>query len=143
MEINVYFRTYNAYGGHATLTLIGDYLILDAPSFGDAIEEIEVEFHFRSAGPPRKTLESMYDDFHAELAALPTVTFRRKKRKAEVSFCSELLTAREVERSLQLSLDLFVMVADKSLKVSSCFANEFARTMRSISLNSSHGSING
>jgi uncharacterized protein YfeS len=107
MEINVYFRTYNAYGGHVTLTLTGGYLTLDAPSFGDAIEEIEVIVHFRSDGPPRKTLESMYDIFHAGLSALPKVTFRRKKRKAELSFYSELLTAREVERSRQLSLDLF------------------------------------
>ena len=86
MEISVYFRTYNAFGGHATLTLTGDYLVLDAPSFGDAIAEIEVTLNFRSDGPPRKTLESKYDNFHAGLDRLPSVTFRRKKRKAELSF---------------------------------------------------------
>lgn len=107
MEITVYFRNYNSYGGHVTLALTGDYLLLDTPSFGDAIVEIEVMMLFRSDDPPLKSLESMYDNFHATLDQFPKVTFYRKKRRAEVSFYSELLTAREVEESRQLSHSLF------------------------------------
>lgn len=107
MEISVYFSTYNAHGGHNTLTLIGDYLLLGDPMFGDAIAEIEVIMHFRSDDSPRKTLEAMYDSFHARLAELPKITFRRKKKEVEISFHSTLLTARELERSRELSLDLF------------------------------------
>src|SRR5690606_7633739 len=43
------------------------------------IEEIEVTVHFRRDGPPRKTLEAIYARFHARLAELPRVVFRRKK----------------------------------------------------------------
>ncbi len=107
MNISVYACTYNSYGGHVTLTLAGDFLIRDAPSFGDALDEIEVTIHFGTDGPPRKTLESLFEEFHARLERLPTVTFRRKKRKADISFHSELLNGRDLDKSRQLSLDLF------------------------------------
>lgn len=107
MELSVYFRTYNSFGGHATLILIGEYLLLDAPAFGDALAELEIIMCFRSDGPPRKSLETIYDNFHAGLDRLPTVTYRRKTRKAEITFCSDLLTARGVTRSQQLSHALF------------------------------------
>lgn len=107
MEINVYVRTYNLYGGHVTLSLTGDFLTWHAPSFGDAIQELEVTMHFRTSGPPRKTLKSLYEEFHAGLDRLPTVTFRRKQRRAEIAFYSTLCDGRDVDGSQELSLALF------------------------------------
>lgn len=105
MEICVYFRTYNSYGGHRTLTLVGDFLVTGAPDFGTALSEIEVTIHFRSDGPPRKTLESMYERFHANLPQLPKVTYRRQKSKAEIVISSDLATAEKIgERILSHSL---------------------------------------
>ena len=33
-------RTYDTYGGHSTLSLISDFLLQDAESFGSAVSEL-------------------------------------------------------------------------------------------------------
>ncbi|QDT79703.1 hypothetical protein Mal35_31700 [Gimesia maris] len=106
MEFNVYYRTYNSYGGHRTLSLIGDFLITGAPSCGQALKELEVIIHIRNDGPPRKSLEEMFERFHTTLAELPRVTFYRKKHRVEITFYGEQFDLSQIE-SRTLDLDLF------------------------------------
>jgi hypothetical protein len=56
MEFYVMAKSYNCYGGHTTLSPIGQFLLRNAPDFGDAIKEITVTLHFACTGPAKKTL---------------------------------------------------------------------------------------
>ncbi len=107
MQLYVMARTYNTYGGHSTLSLVSDFLLWDAGSFGSAVSELTVTFHFPHSGPPRITLEEMYADFHANRLSLPKVVFRRKRGQAEIDIASELMDGKDCERARGLSLPLF------------------------------------
>ena len=90
-EFYVMARTYNSFGGHATLSLISDFLLFDAPSFGPAISELTVTFHFPTSGPPRSSLEDLYTKFHAERLKLPKIVFRRSRGKMSIDVSSTLI----------------------------------------------------
>ncbi len=101
-------KTYNCYGGHTTLSLISDFLLKDAPHFGDAIKEITLTFHFPNAGLPRKTLESLYEDHDNFRSNLPKIVYRRSSGKLVIDVSSELLDSSKWKASSRLSLPLFV-----------------------------------
>lgn len=107
IEFYVMSKAYNRYGGHTTLSPIGDFLLQGAPHFGDAIKEITVTLHFPNSGPPRKSLESLYKDHDLHRASLPKVVFRRASGKISMDVSSELLNSSNWERSSRLSLPLF------------------------------------
>lgn len=92
MEILVSIHTYNTYGGHSTLTLVGKYLELGAPDFGEAIETLDIHVYF-SGGKISRHLESLSDQYHSYLAELPSTNFYRKKAKFELNFVSDLGSA--------------------------------------------------
>ena len=119
LEIYVGASTYNRYGGQVTLSLLGDFLMLGAPDFGDAIKEIELILRFNHSGPPRKTLESMFESFHANQSSMPLVTYRRSKGRMEIAAASDLMDGRDLDRSRQLSLDLFKRGFDAVLQAMS------------------------
>jgi len=107
MEFYVMAKSYNCYGGHTTLSPIGNFLLREAPEFGDAIREITVTLHFPDSGPPKKTLEQLLDRHNSHRATLPKITYRRAKRKVEIDVASELLDGRDWKPSPRLSLPLF------------------------------------
>jgi uncharacterized protein YfeS len=108
MHFYVMARTYNAYGGHSTLSLISDFLLGDADDFGLAISELTVTFHFPHTGQARSTLEQMFANFHANRQSLPKVVFRRKRGQASIDIASELLDGKDwKQRRGLLSLPLF------------------------------------
>ncbi len=107
MQFYVMARTYNTYGGHSTLSLVSHFLLGDADGFGSAISELTVTFHFPNSGPPRKILEKMYADFHANRTSLPKVVFRRKRGQAGINVASELIDGKDWDRDHGLSLPLF------------------------------------
>ena len=107
LEIYVGLCSYNSYGGHPTLSLLGAFLLLDAPDFGEAIRKIELILRVAHSGPPVKTLEEMYESFHANQATMPLVTYRRSKGRMEIAVASAILDGRDWDRSRGLSLDLF------------------------------------
>lgn len=100
-------KSYNCYGGHTTLSPIGDFLLLGAPHFGDAITEITVTLHFSHAGPPKKTLEQLFERHLVHRATLPKVTYRRAKKKVEIGIASEVMDGSNWHPSPRLSLPLF------------------------------------
>lgn len=46
MDFHVIANSYNCYGGHTTLSPIGDFLLAGGGSFGAAIQEIAVTLHY-------------------------------------------------------------------------------------------------
>ena len=100
-------KTYDCYGGHPTLSTIGQFLLRDAPDFGDAIKEIEITLHFPCAGPAKKTLEQLLEWHNSNRANLPKITYRRKKGMVDIHIASELMDGRDWRRSPTLSLSLF------------------------------------
>ena len=42
MKLYIYAKSYNSWGGNPHLSLAGDFLLQKAPSFGGAINEIEI-----------------------------------------------------------------------------------------------------
>jgi uncharacterized protein YfeS len=108
-------RTYNSYGAHSTLSMISGFLLTDAPDFGKAISELTVTFHFPTSGPPRKTLEQQYANFHANRLELPKVVFRRSREKAAIDVASDLLDGSDVETRYGLSLPLFTAAVRETI----------------------------
>jgi uncharacterized protein YfeS len=100
-------RTYNIYGGHATLSLLQDFLLTDAPRFGTAITELTVTFHFASSGSSASSLEDLYAKFHADRLKLPKVVFRRNRGKMSIDVSSNLIDGSEWARHRSISLPLF------------------------------------
>jgi uncharacterized protein YfeS len=107
MDFYVMVCTYNTYGGHATLSLISDFLLSDDDHFGSAISELSVNFNCPHSGPPRPTLETMFTNFHAHRKSLQKIVFRRKKGQVVIDVASELLDGEDLLKSIGLSLPLF------------------------------------
>jgi uncharacterized protein YfeS len=107
LEFYVMASSYNTYGGHATLSLLADFILAEAPEFGAGVTELTVHFNFPHFGPPRSTLERDYDEFHANLRTLPKVVFRRKRGKAVIDIASQLLDGKDLEGPTKLSVSLF------------------------------------
>lgn len=84
-------RAYDEYGYDLTLSLIPGFILSDAPTFGSAIRELTVNFHFPTSGPPRKSLERAYAEYHANRLRLPKAVFKRNREKVEIDIASNLI----------------------------------------------------
>src|SRR4051812_20266246 len=91
LEFYLTSRTYNSYGGHTTLSLIPGLILDEVPTFGPAISELTLAFHFPTSGPPRDSLEQLYTSFHADRLKLPKVVFRRSRQKVSIDVASNLI----------------------------------------------------
>lgn len=107
LEFYVMVRTYHIYGGHRTLSLIPDFLLVDAPVFGTAVRELTVTFHLATVGSAKYSFDDLFKQFHADRLALPKVVFRRNREKMDIQVASDLMDGHEFERSRGLSLSLF------------------------------------
>ena len=107
MEFHVMAKSYNCYGGHTTLSLIGSFLMMGCEDFGDALEEITVTLNLPSAGPPKKTLEHLFERHYHYCQTLPKITFRRAKGKIDIEVVSDLMEGRSWKPSPEVSLPQF------------------------------------
>jgi uncharacterized protein YfeS len=90
MDISVYRRSYNTYGGSSIFSFVGDFLTARLGDYGSAVESIELIACLRSRTRTfLPTLEEMFDQFHEYVKRLPQVTFRRKLKRIEIIFLSE------------------------------------------------------
>lgn len=108
MKIWVNFHTYNSYGGHSSLSLVGQYFAADLPPMGSAIEEIDVHVYFKSSAGPKRTLESVFERYERFLPSLPEAKFFRKKAKLEISYLSRLGGSEVVNGYGPPKLEIFV-----------------------------------
>jgi len=116
MEFYVMAKSYDCYGGHTTLSPIGDFLLIGANKFGDAIKELTVTLHFRDSGPPKKTLEQLLESHNNYRLTLPKITYRKAKGKVEIDIASELMDGRDWKPSPRLSLPLFRQGVDEVVR---------------------------
>lgn len=100
-------RSYNCYGSHTTLSPVGDFLLLGADDFGDAVKEITVTLHFLTSGPPKKTLDQLFEAHHLNRLTLPKIVCRRAKGQVAIDIASDLIDGDDWEPSPRLSLPLF------------------------------------
>jgi uncharacterized protein YfeS len=128
MEFYVMAKSYNCYGGHTTLSPIGQFLLRGAPDFGNAINEITVTLHFPSSGPAKKTLEQLLDRHNSHRASLPKITYRRVKGKVEIDVASDLMDGRDWKPSPRLSLPLFARGVDEVIHALSLMGKRLKHT---------------
>ncbi len=98
MDISVYKRSYNTYGGSCIFSFIGDLLTAHLGDYGSTVQSIELIACLPSR--TRKflpTLEGMFDHFHEYVKNLPQVTFRRKLNRIEIIFLSKHFFAEDEE----------------------------------------------
>lgn len=119
IEFSVYAKSYNSYGGHSSLSMIGSFLLMEAPEFGDAVKEITVTHHFAHSGLAKKSLEKLLEMHNSHRATLPKITFRRAKGQIDIHIASEVMDGRDWKPSLPLSLPLFVKGVDEVIKAMS------------------------
>jgi uncharacterized protein YfeS len=107
MEIIVLINTYNTYGGHSSISLVGEFFELGIPEFGDAIKELVVHVYFKG-GRAKKTLETLFEKYHRYIEGLPNSIFHRKKNRFELSYLSSLGDSSIVSEFGPPKIDLFV-----------------------------------
>lgn len=100
-------KTYDRYGGHNSLSRIGDFLLLGAIDFGDGIKELTITFYFPDSGPAKRTLEQLFEKYNNYRSGLPRIAYRRSSGKLEIEIASEIMDARDWKHSTRLSLPLF------------------------------------
>lgn len=116
MEFFVMSRTYNSYGGHQTLGLLPDLLIRQQDSFGRAIEQLTLTFHFPTSGPPRPTLQESYSKHQVYRGTLPKVVFTRSRRRVAIDVASSLLDGSTWNQNRGLSLSLLESAAREAVE---------------------------
>jgi uncharacterized protein YfeS len=107
MKLYVMLQTYDTYGFQPTLSLIPGFLLGRARDFGPAVSELTVTLHVAHAGRARRSLETEFASFHANLRSLPKVVFRRSRGQVAIDVASDVVDARTLERNRGLSLPLF------------------------------------
>lgn len=106
MEVTLFHQLYNSYGGFKSFCVVGDYLSLDIPNFGTAIDDLYITFHFKQDGPARKSLEDLHENFHKNLSKLPKCTFYRKKKTLQLEILATFTTGQEINRNSKAPIQI-------------------------------------
>jgi hypothetical protein len=94
--ISVNLVWYNGMGGHPAISYAGDFLLLDGSnSYGSGIESIEFYPHIPSSHRIQ-SLEMLHARFDERVRELPKSWIKRKLRRIEISYNSELGTEEEL-----------------------------------------------
>lgn len=96
MHANVLVQSYDTYGGHSSISIIGDLLEQAARDLDCGVAAVEVTACFRTNRPPKPTLEALQSEFHAELEGLPRLRWEPKRRRLSVRYESRLGLAEQV-----------------------------------------------
>lgn len=98
MKAHVRIASYDRYGGHSSISIIGDLLEHAAKRAESGVAVFEATVCFRTAGRPKPTLEGRYSEFHAELGSLPRFRWEPAKGRFSIRYESHLGTADDVLR---------------------------------------------
>jgi len=90
MKLSVEIQSYASRGGAESTTLAGEYLSHYIEFLPPASLGIAVTCCFRSRGRPRRTLQSMWRDFHESLSTLPKIRYSPKRERLEIRFASRV-----------------------------------------------------
>jgi hypothetical protein len=89
VEVVPFVVTYNGMATGPCIKRCVEHLMAEAPSFGAAIDRVDLYPHCQTRDPIIAGLELMRDRFQARLATLPFVRFRRQSRLFEVAYASQ------------------------------------------------------
>jgi hypothetical protein len=90
LRIDVRLVWYNGMGGHPAISFAGEFLLMESGrSYGSSFDSIELYPHVpsRSHDP---NLSTVLDRFNAHIRVLPQSWIKRKSRRIEISYNSEL-----------------------------------------------------
>lgn len=109
MKISVNLVWYNDMGGHPAISYAGEFLLFGGSNrYGSAIESIEFYPHIPSShrNPSVEVLHARFDE---RVRELPKSWIKRKLRRIEISYNSELGTEEELvgERQSEFSPSQF------------------------------------
>ena len=96
MDAHVLVRSYDTYGGHSSISIIGDLLEHASRHLDCGVAAFEATVCFRTNRPPKRTLETLQSQFHAELERLPHIRWERKKRRLSLRYESRLGPAEQM-----------------------------------------------
>ena len=109
MRVSVNLVWYNGMGGHPAISYAGEFLLLGrANLFGSAFEKMEFYPHIPSLHP-NQTLLELHARFDERVRELPRSWIKRKLRRIEISYSSELGTEEDLvgERQSEFSPSQF------------------------------------
>lgn len=109
MKIEVFCHAYDSHGGGPAVSLIGGYLFPFLSRVEPEALIVEANPCFRSTGPPRKTLEGHYEEFHSSLERLPAVRFVAKTQCLNIRYASRVCSAETALRYGGPSLEVFAL----------------------------------
>jgi uncharacterized protein YfeS len=90
MKLEVEIQSYNSRGGEEITTLAAEYLSRFLADLPPVELQIALTACFRSRGRPKRTLQSMWRDFHDSLSGLPTVRYSPKRSRLDIRFASRV-----------------------------------------------------
>jgi hypothetical protein len=86
VKVVPFIVTYNGMASGPCLNRCVEHLTAGTPpSFGAAIERVDIYAHCQTRDPVNPSLGFMYDRFQSRLTTLPFLRFRRKTRLFEVA----------------------------------------------------------
>lgn len=117
MKVELWARNYNTFGGLTSCEALCHLFRIEEAEFGPAIRTIEVTLLFAHPGPPLKTLEEIFANYHLyREAKLPKVTFRRTRETVVIDVASNLIDGKDWAKVRVLSPDLFRLAAEEVLE---------------------------
>jgi hypothetical protein len=119
VEVVPFIVTYNGMATGPAIKRCVEHLMTDAPTFGTAIEQIDLYAHCQTREPILTGLESMESRFQARLVTLPFIRFRRATRLFEVAYASRWVH----------SDNTFGSAAELSAAEFACLCREFAAAL--------------
>jgi uncharacterized protein YfeS len=122
MKLVVLVESYDTRGGAAAATLAGDFLSSCLRELLTEPLDVVVTACFRSKSRPRRTLESLWREFHDSLSGLPRVRYSARHRRLDIRYASQLLAERALEAGDQ-DLEVFqAIVQEVSMVLSESIA---------------------
>lgn len=114
MKVEVWARNYNTFGCLPSAETLCHLFRFDAADFGPAVRTIEVTLLFPHPGPPLKTLEEIFANYHRyREQTLPKVIFRRSRETVVVEIASSLLDGKDWNKVRTLSPEQFRGAAEE------------------------------
>lgn len=96
MEAHVLVQSYDTYGAHPSFSIIGALLEHATGDLSCGVASFEATVCLRTNLPPKRTLEALQSEFHAELETLPRIRWEAKKRRLSVRYQTRLGLAEEL-----------------------------------------------
>ncbi len=106
-------QSYDRYGGHLTISIVGQLIEEHLGALDHGIETFETVAYFRTECPPRRTLENRHRDFHNNLAKLPTTRWTQKKQHLVIHYESNLGLAEDVFGDYEVDHALLLRAIDE------------------------------